>query len=311
MDVIGRAKRYVPPRVRRTLRRLWPAPPTNRTKVLVGLDIARLAGVEIGALDRPLVRKTDGNVTYVEFGDRDYLRTSYKNDPNVDIEQIVNVDAIWGNNTLAEAIGGARKFDYVLASHVVEHVPDLISWLEEIRTILKPGGTLRLIVPDRRFTFDYLRTETNLADVIDAHLRKARAPLPRMILDFHLLARSVDLRQAWRGRLEPSQLVPMSSPESATTLARDALENGVYQDTHCTVFTPRSFITLFAEASEIGLINFRCDLFAETVRNQIDFLVGLSPSDDRAEIAECWNKARAGGRRVRFNSDFPHLPSRI
>ena len=292
MNIRDLAKRHIPPKIRKILRRLLPIPETNRTRVLVGLDVAHLAGLEIGALAHPLVSKNEGNITYVDLADHEYLRTKYKDDPAVDIEQIVKVDAIWGHNTLAEAVGGAQKFDYVLASHVVEHVPDLISWLKEIGVILKPNGTLRLIVPDRRYTFDYLRTETNLADVIDAHLRRARAPLPRMILDFCLLARTVDTKDAWNGRLDPLQLVPICPPETAISLAREALESGVYHDSHCSVFTPQSFIALFASASEIGLINFRCDLFIETVRNQFDFLVGLTPSDDRAEIAESWKKAR-------------------
>jgi predicted SAM-dependent methyltransferase len=35
----------------------------------------------------------------------------------------------------------------VIASHVIEHTPDLVTWLAEIRAILQPNGTLRLAIP--------------------------------------------------------------------------------------------------------------------------------------------------------------------
>ncbi len=52
--------------------------------------------------------------------------------------------------------------DLLVASHVIEHVPDLITWLREIASVLKPTGQARLAIPDRRYTFDLLRVETQL-----------------------------------------------------------------------------------------------------------------------------------------------------
>ena len=109
------------------------------------------------------------------------LKAEYTDNSYVDISKIVLVDAIWGSQTLLEAVG--RRVDYVIASHVAEHVPDLVGWLREIREVLRPGGTLRLIVPDKRFTFDIDRRETDLADVLEAHAVKVRTPLPRAIIE--------------------------------------------------------------------------------------------------------------------------------
>ena len=36
----------------------------------------------------------------------------------------------------------------ILASHVVEHVPDLVGYLNQVADILIPGGVLRLAVPE-------------------------------------------------------------------------------------------------------------------------------------------------------------------
>jgi SAM-dependent methyltransferase len=41
----------------------------------------------------------------------------------------------------------SAKFDFVWCSHVLEHVPDTKRALDEIWRVLKPGGTLFLIVP--------------------------------------------------------------------------------------------------------------------------------------------------------------------
>jgi hypothetical protein len=126
-----------------------------------------------------VVLKHEGEIIYVDHLDTNSLKAKYADDPNVDVSKIVSVDAVWGSRTLLQAVG--RSVDYVIASHVAEHVPDLIGWLGEIREVLRPGGTLRLIVPDKRFTFDIDRRETELADVLAAYVVKARSPMPRAI----------------------------------------------------------------------------------------------------------------------------------
>ncbi len=64
------------------------------------------------------------------------------------------------------------------------------------------------LIPDKRFTFDFLRQSRALADVLNAYLVRARRPLAHEILDFTLNCASVDLKAAWDGRIEPRALVP-------------------------------------------------------------------------------------------------------
>ncbi|MFQ6014602.1 MAG: methyltransferase domain-containing protein [Anaerolineae bacterium] len=40
-----------------------------------------------------------------------------------------------------------ESFDVVRASHVLEHMRDLINVMNEIQRVLKPGGVLKIIVP--------------------------------------------------------------------------------------------------------------------------------------------------------------------
>lgn len=265
--------------------------PLERTeKLTAGLDLKQMVGIEIGPLDKPIVRKREGEVIYVDHTDTASLREKYRNDPYVNSTAIEEVDAIWGTKTLQEAIGSAHKVDYIIASHVIEHVPDLITWLEELRSVLKPTGEVRLAVPDRRFTFDYLRRETTLADILSAYLARPRMPMPVSILDFVLNATPVSNVDAWEGKLDPARLQPERTVDDALSLARDTLQNGIYHDVHCWVFTPRSFADLFARAGEAGLIRFACNTFHDTERYHIEFFTTLRVCQDRAEVARTWRQ---------------------
>src|ERR1700743_1724309 len=111
-----------------------------------------MVGAEIGELCRSVGTGENGTVYYVDHASTPELREKYKNDPLVDIDALVEVDAVWGKESLSEALGG-KGVDYVIASHVLDHVPDLVGWLAETSAILKANGQLRLAVPDKRFTF--------------------------------------------------------------------------------------------------------------------------------------------------------------
>jgi SAM-dependent methyltransferase len=69
---------------------------------------------------------------------------------------------------------GSSTMDFVIASHVVEHMPNPLGFLDGIHTVLRPGGTLVLVVPDRRKTFDRGRSATEISHVVDDHRRDVR-----------------------------------------------------------------------------------------------------------------------------------------
>jgi len=260
----------------------------RRDKILLDLDLRGLRGVEIGPLISPLVTRTEGNILYVDHTDTDALRRKYASHSKVDTRKIVEIDAVWGAQTLKECLGTNTPVDYVIASHVIEHVPDFVTWLSEIRAVLRHGGKLRLAIPDRRFSFDYLRNETRLCDVLDAYIHRARAPLPRVILDHSLNIGDVDTKAAWRGELTPDCIARHFTVERALEIAKDAFENGTYHDVHCWVFTPKSFADLCGQLAMAGLISFQCDYFFDTAPLQLEFIVGLKISDDRDKIVQSW-----------------------
>lgn len=263
---------------------------SRRNRILAGIDLTMASGLEIGALCFPLVTHEEGQIFYVDFATTEELKKNYTNDPAVDVSKIVDVDAIWGNRSLQECVE-QRTFDYVVASHVVEHVPDLVTWLAEIASVLKPTGSLRLAAPDRRFTFDYLRNESRLHDVLAAYVNKQRRPSSRQILENSDLCREVNHLEAWRGEVITSKLKPKSSVIAGIDLAMQSLSNGTYFDTHCWIFTPHSFCELMMRLAELDLITFKCDTFIPTQYGEIEFVVHMSSCQSKREILLSWDAA--------------------
>ncbi|WP_434113435.1 class I SAM-dependent methyltransferase [Paraburkholderia caffeinilytica] len=260
----------------------------RRQRVLRGLSIKDSIGIEIGALCWPIVRRENGaNVVYVDHTDTVGLRQKYKDDPHVKLQEIVDVDAIWGRNSLHEAVGG-KYFDYVVASHVVEHVPDLVTWLRELAAVLRPTGEIRLAVPDRRFTFDYFRKETKLQEVLASYVTRARVPQPYSLIDYCLSAADINTADAWRGRIDAQTVKRQHTSDGGIWLARDAFENGTYHDVHCWAFIPRSFARLMSDLCELGLLDLACEDFHDTAWNDIEFFVTLRRSHDKNHIAKSW-----------------------
>lgn len=238
-----------------------------------------------------------GQVFYVDYTDTVNLKKRWATDSNVDIN-LLHVDAVWGQDTLQDALKTAAQqqghkwagADYVVASHVIEHVPDLISWLREIRDTLRPKGALRLAVPDKRYSFDYLRRLTTLVEVADAFIRQRKVPSGNRILDFTLNMATVDCATAWRGEIDIKTLQYGYARASALQLARDAEENGTYHDVHCWVFTPRSFAKLMAELAQCGLLEFGCDWLVTTQRDTLEFFVSMRKVSTPEEATASWQR---------------------
>ena len=76
-----------------------------------------------------------------------------------------------------------EKFDYVVASHVLEHMQDIIGFFQDISGIMKPGGKLCIIYPDKRYCFDHFRESASFRDAYDVFTR-GRTETARMVLDF-------------------------------------------------------------------------------------------------------------------------------
>lgn len=258
----------------------------HRQRMTHELDLANLTGIEIGPLVNPIVTRDKSDVRYVDRASTEELCKWYSRDPKIKVDDIMQIDYIWGEQSLTEATEGSEQFDYCVASHVIEHIPDLITWLGEISSILKVGGVACFAVPDKRYTFDYLRPVTTTADVLDSYFRKLRKPSFRHIFDHFANYTELDIETAWRDDFDGSKIEPTNSPEHAYNACIDAMENDKYIDSHCSVFTEDSFFDLLYSISKLGLLDFKIRKNFSVEKHMFEFFVQLEKIDSSLEISE-------------------------
>ncbi|MCU1504854.1 MAG: hypothetical protein JWM12_4208 [Ilumatobacteraceae bacterium] len=263
---------------------------TDRTERLVGaIDLRSAKGLELGPLTSPVVTRAMGDIRYLDHVGTDALRARYASHEGFDVEAIVDIDYAIEGASIRGAVGDDAPFDYVIASHVIEHVPDLIGWLDDLRRVVHDDSVVQLAIPDHRRTFDALRSPTVTADVIQANLDGATAPSPRQVFDHYSSAVS------WRGAIswgeEPpfEELVAVHSEAEAYERATAAGRSGDYDDVHCWVFTPRSFCRVFAALQRLQLVPFAVAACTETVGGE--FFVSLRP----APVASATTPSFGGG----------------
>jgi predicted SAM-dependent methyltransferase len=252
---------------------------TRLEKVLSCIDVSKETGLEVGALMNPCVTRDTGRVYYIDHATTEELRSKYANDPNVDVQKIIEVDYVWGEESLPELVGKDAPFDYLIASHVIEHVPDFIGWLKEVHSVLKVGGILSLVIPDKRYCFDYYRQVTRTSDIVEAFLNHARQPTLRQVFDCHASAVSYQGNIAWNcnSNVEEKQLQQIHSEVEAWGMANQLILNPQYMDTHCWVFTPYSFFDLLKSLINLELFDFKVEKFYEP--HGSEFYVSLKALD--------------------------------
>ena len=132
--------------------------------------------IEIGASYNPIVAKRDGwQTTVVDHADRETLVKKYQSEGDRlgvvgwTSDVIEDVDIVWSEGPLLDAFPAAMHgtFDGAIASHVGEHVPDLVGFLKAFAVLLKPSGVFFLALPDRRLCFDFFQTPSSTGNVLD------------------------------------------------------------------------------------------------------------------------------------------------
>jgi SAM-dependent methyltransferase len=114
-----------------------------------------------------------------------------------------------GHQFIAEAVelrfAATGHYDALLSSHTLEHTANPLAALAEWTRVLRPGGTLVLVLPHHEGTFDHRRTVTTLDHLCDDRARGTgeddRTHLPE-VLALHDLARdpAAGSEQAFRAR---------------------------------------------------------------------------------------------------------------
>ncbi len=206
-------------------------------------------GLEFGAYDRPLFGVKELNVEFADYYSTEELQGFAKRD-NANAQSIVPVSHVIRHSEFAKDF--PNDFDFVIGSHVIEHVPDTVRWLQNIEKILRPGGCAYFIVPDKRYTFDIIRPLTTLGRILENYIEARDVPSFSAAFDTVYLFRNVVSSKIWHGEFEA--LEPRFDPKKAFEIARDYYERKD-ASVHTHVFTHSSFLRLVEELRAIGLIN--------------------------------------------------------
>jgi len=232
------------------------AAPTNRVDKALEFISKDSLGIEIGPSHNPIAPKRNGyNVHIIDYLDAGRLREKFRHD-DVDVNNIEDVDFVWNGQPLPELVGGIGKYDWIVGSHVLEHIPDPVSFFAQCETILRPGGIVSLIVPDKRVCFDHFRPLSSTGDLLDAYVMKQTRPSPGSVFEHVVNAVSLDDKIAWSGH-DSGEFAMMYEFPEAQKLWEHACNSDQYMDAHIWRFIPDSFNLIIEDLQRLGLVGLR------------------------------------------------------
>jgi hypothetical protein len=228
--------------------------------------------LEIGPLNNPKAKKNIfKNAFYADIKDVDNVKKYYTN-----INGILDIDFVI-ENSYTETFKDIPKFDYVIASHVIEHIPRLIHFFNDISSVLNTESFLCLSIPDKRFSFDYFRNTTSFAEAYYIHVNNLTTN-PIAVLDYFSNVINInDPNSFWQGNefLEFYKTAKLNVNSSSILKRFEEASKGTYIDVHFSVFTPNSFLFLILNMIYCSLFPFSVSNFFYTKIDTLEFTVIL------------------------------------
>jgi SAM-dependent methyltransferase len=153
-----------------------------------------------------------------------------------------------------------NSLDYVVNSHVLEHVANPIAAFAEWYRVLRPGGIIYMVVPDRRFTFDRPRPLTAVEHMMEDYGRGTTPCDDTHIDDF---VRGVD----WSAfsPATPADQVPASQDQLARGM-HEAVARGDQVNIHFHVFEPANVLDLINRLRSWPLRRFNWEVVDQSER---------------------------------------------
>ena len=221
-----------------------------------------ISTLEIGPFFNPLC--SGEKVKYFDILDRNGLIGRAKRLKLEFLEE--NVPDIDYSSPVGDLSVIPETFEAVFSSHVIEHQPDLIDHLQKVSKLLKDGGKYYLIIPDKRYCFDYFNPESSIADVLNAHYENRKKHTLKSVLEHRALLTHNDAAEHWKGN--------HGALENVLEKIKDAVEEykvSDYMDVHSLCLTPASFQQIVFLLNQLGHIDFSIERIHETSESQIEF----------------------------------------
>ena len=217
--------------------------------------------LELGASHAPIAPKAAGWITHVvDHLDQAGLRAKYAA-ADVALERIELVDTVWQDGPLHAAVPATLhgSFDRLIASHVIEHLPDPAGFLASAAVLLREGGTVALAVPDHRYCFDYFRPATTTGEVLEALFAQRTRHPARALWDQRAYAIGMDGTTAWGQHSVSLPAFLGALPNPADTRVLFTEPAAAFEDCHAWRFTPAGFSLILLELGALGLCAWQLD----------------------------------------------------
>jgi SAM-dependent methyltransferase len=249
-------------------------------KLLISVDRS-MKILEIGPSFGPITPKRDGWNSYaLDHADAEALREKYATCADVDTSKIEDVDFVCPDGDLQKVIPREHQgtFDCCIASHVLEHIPNMLRFFQSIESILAENAVVSFALPDKRFCFDFFKPISTTADVLYAHHRKLRRHTKKAAFEHFAYGVLGDGKCGWTQQPAP-QLIFMGTLYDANRFFNDINESDAspYVDFHCWYFTPSSFALIVLELAALGYLDWHierafpaagCEFFATLRRGK-------------------------------------------
>jgi predicted SAM-dependent methyltransferase len=264
-------------------------PKSRQEKVLTGLDRKGL-GLEIGPSHNPVAPKREGfNVHILDHLNASDLKEKYK-EHGVKLDNIEDVDFVWNGEPLSKLIGRVACYDWIIASHVIEHVPDLVTFLQQCESLLRPNGKLSLVIPDKRYCFDYFGEVSNTGEILDAWHQQRTRPTPGQVFHMHANLGRLNNQIAWE--VGKTGEFSIGDFDGAAALWRRASSSNEYIDVHCWRFVPAVFDLMLQDLRQLGLTSFSAETSFDTVGCEFCVVLVKGPPIDSVDRMHLLKKIR-------------------
>ncbi len=237
--------------------------------------------LEIGPLNRPIFKKQEyPNCYYCDIRSTEEIKQLYFGNEylkttgiSVDTSSIVSIDYVL-DESYAETFAQVEKFDYVVMSHVMEHVEDILEFLNDICSVLKPNASLIVVYPDKRYCFDHYRQEASFRDAFEVY-RKGYEASSRMVFDFLFNAVSQNSESFFWQAQEMEKYMPTNDFHVAESAYRRVQSGEREDDVHYWPFSDTGFLKFLYDCVRAGMLKFSCVDFIPTVENTQQFFLEL------------------------------------
>lgn len=228
---------------------------------------SQMKGLEIGPFYNPIAPRREGwSTIIVDYTSGAELRSiaASHSSPYIrtHVAEIEDVDIIWDGRPLDEIcrLQSIVDLDFIIASHVIEHMPDLIGFFNQASGVLKKSGVINLAVPDMRRCFDVFKPHTNLAKILQAYRERRTKHSPETMFEAWAYGSAIDGQGAWlKGEKTPPKFIDdlQHSWEKYNNYQSELSSGGNYVDAHAWQFIPSSFALVILELSYLELIDFQ------------------------------------------------------